>query len=192
MQESGRRGLTAKGAEQLRQYFSKKVSDDQKLSLSEMDGAYFSGLFPTFAPKVGSQDMALRAFSSRFPHLRLIVGELIPHRVPETWSIARLLTYNSSADSGICAGSARIVALQMAAEEADAGGSGFKVPSSMTKRNLVAKGADDETGGAEDGKAEEQGSKGEELDDEDWVEDWVSGGIELAIRTRDGAALVDV
>lgn len=37
MRRPGRGGLTAKGAEQLRQYFSKKVPDTEKLSLREMD-----------------------------------------------------------------------------------------------------------------------------------------------------------
>ena len=143
MRRPGRGGLTAKGAEQLRQYFSKKASEAGKLSLGEMDE------------------------------------------------------------------SARMVMLQMAAEEVDSTGLSYGELRDVTEKKLMAKRAEDEQGG---GDEEEkvgkdvgtglitEGKQSPEPLDEGGLGDegWVGGGVALAndfklcIRSKkEGGAILD-
>ena len=81
--------------------------------------------------------------------------------------------------------SAAIFMLQMAAEEVDAGGSGYDVPKQMTKKSLMAKGADDRNGGEEDEELEE-GMEGGML-----VEAKESPALQEEQRLGDGVALAN-
>ena len=58
MRRPGRGGLTAKGAAQLRQYFSKKAPEAGKLSLGEMDESARMVMLQMAAEEVDSRDLS--------------------------------------------------------------------------------------------------------------------------------------
>lgn len=86
--------------------------------------------------------------------------------------------------------SAAMFMLKMAAEEVDARGSRYDVPRQMTKKSLMAKGADDRKGEGEDKHVEEavgtevyiEAKDNLALQEEQRLgdEDWLGGGVPLA------------